>query len=69
MNRVPVSTLLIDADDTLWENNVYFEQVREKFLCWMADRGFSVIEVQENFVRIEHENIRKNCYAKTSLRR
>jgi putative hydrolase of the HAD superfamily len=54
--------LLIDADDTLWENNVYFEQVRERFLCWMADRGFSVVEVQENFVKIEHENIRKNGY-------
>jgi putative hydrolase of the HAD superfamily len=62
MNCVPVTTLLIDADDTLWENNVYFEQVREQFLCWMADRGFSVVEVQENFVKIEHENIRKNGY-------
>ncbi len=62
MNSVPVTTLLIDADDTLWENNVYFEQVREQFLHWMADRGFSVIEVQETFVRIEHENIQKNGY-------
>ena len=62
MNCLPVTTLLIDADDTLWENNVYFEHVREQFLHWMADRGFSVIEVQENFVRIEHENIQKNGY-------
>jgi len=62
MNCAPVTTLLIDADDTLWENNVYFEQVREQFLQWMEDRGFGVIEVQETFARIEHENILKNGY-------
>jgi hypothetical protein len=27
--------LLIGADDTLWENNVYFEQVRTEFLEFM----------------------------------
>ncbi len=25
-------TLLIDADDTLWENNVFFEKVIEDFI-------------------------------------
>ena len=62
MNCLHVTTLLIDADDTLWENNIYFEQVREQFLRWMADHGFSIIEVQEIFARIEHENIQKNGY-------
>jgi putative hydrolase of the HAD superfamily len=62
MSCLPITTLLIDADDTLWENNIYFEQVREQFLQWMGNRGFSIIEVQENFVRIEHENIEKNGY-------
>ncbi len=62
MNCLPVTTLLIDADDTLWENNVYFEQVREQFLQWMEDLGFGVIKVQETFARIEHENIQKNGY-------
>ncbi len=28
----PAQTLLIDADDTLWENNIYFEQVFEEFV-------------------------------------
>ena len=26
MSCLPPTTLLIDADDTLWENNIYFEQ-------------------------------------------
>ncbi len=40
MNCLPATTLLIDADDTLWENNIYFEQVREQFLRWMEASGF-----------------------------
>lgn len=29
-------TLLFDADDTLWENNVLFERVRDDFFAWLA---------------------------------
>jgi len=29
-------TLLFDADDTLWENNVLFERVSEDFFAWLA---------------------------------
>ncbi len=36
-------TLIFDADDTLWENNVIFERVIEDYLDWVAhptlDRG------------------------------
>jgi putative hydrolase of the HAD superfamily len=28
--------LIFDADDTLWENNIYFERVIEQFLDWLA---------------------------------
>lgn len=30
------STLIFDADDTLWENNVLFERVVEDFFAWLA---------------------------------
>ena len=33
-------TILIDADDTLWENNVYFEQTIEEFLTLLAPFGY-----------------------------
>lgn len=62
MNSPPSTALLIDADDTLWENNIYFEQVREQFLQWMGKLGFGAPAVQERFTRIEHENILKNGY-------
>jgi putative hydrolase of the HAD superfamily len=29
-------TLIFDADDTLWENNVLFERVRDDFFAWLA---------------------------------
>ena len=29
-------TLIFDADDTLWENNVLFERVCEDFFAWLA---------------------------------
>lgn len=33
------TTLIIDADDTLWENNVHFEEAIERFLDLLAERG------------------------------
>jgi hypothetical protein len=30
--RATNQTLLIDADDTLWENNIYFEQAIASFI-------------------------------------
>ena len=62
MNCRASTALLIDADDTLWENNIYFEQVRERFLQWMEELGFPAAEVQETFVNFEHANILKNGY-------
>lgn len=32
-------TLIIDADDTLWENNRYFEEGKERFLSLLEGRG------------------------------
>jgi putative hydrolase of the HAD superfamily len=33
-------TILIDADDTLWENNVYFEQTIAEFLTLLEPFGY-----------------------------
>ena len=31
-------TLLIDADDTLWENNIYFERAIARFISFLNHR-------------------------------
>ncbi len=38
MNLEP-RTLLIDADDTLWENNIYFERVIAEFVAALGSRA------------------------------
>lgn len=57
-----MKTFLIDADDTLWENNIYFEGARDEFLSWMEVMGYRAAAVQEVFDRLEKANILKNGY-------
>ena len=39
-------TLLIDADDTLWENNVYFERAIANFISFLEHKELSPEEVR-----------------------
>jgi|SRR5450755_1026438 len=38
--------LLIDADDTLWENNIYFEQATHAFITFLNHSHLSPTEVR-----------------------
>lgn len=38
--------LLIDADDTLWENNIYFEQAFEDFVAFLDHEHLTSHEIQ-----------------------
>ena len=51
------TTLIIDADDTLWENNVHFESATERFLDLVEERGGSRDAARALLPRIEHRNI------------
>jgi hypothetical protein len=57
------TALLIDADDTLWRNNIYFEQVREQFLQWMEQLGFHSGEVQSLSQRLNMATFRRMATA------
>jgi putative hydrolase of the HAD superfamily len=39
--------LLFDGDDTLWENNIYFEQAISAFVAFLAHSSLSPEEVRE----------------------
>ena len=39
-------TLLIDADDTLWENNVYFERAIAEVISFLNHRERAPAEVR-----------------------
>jgi len=55
-------TLLIDADDTLWENNVYFERAIARFISFLNHHEFSPEQVREVLNEVEEECIIKHGY-------
>jgi len=68
--RYPGSqTLFIDADDTLWENNIYFEQAIATFISHLDHRVHAAEEVRSHLNRIEHETIRAHGYGLKNFHR
>src|SRR5690349_9437304 len=55
-------TLFIDADDTLWENNVYFERAIAKFISFLNHREYTPAQVREVLNQVERESIVKHGY-------
>jgi putative hydrolase of the HAD superfamily len=55
-------TLLIDADDTLWENNVYFERAIAKFISFLNHHEFTPEQVREVLNDVERECIVTHGY-------
>ncbi|HZU34019.1 MAG TPA: HAD family hydrolase [Candidatus Angelobacter sp.] len=60
-------TLLIDADDTLWENNIYFEQTIAAFIERLNHQHLSPQEVRLFLNDVERENILKHGYGSHSF--
>lgn len=55
-------TLLIDADDTLWENNVYFERAIANFISFLNHREYTPEQVREVLNEVERDCIIKHGY-------
>lgn len=54
--------LLIDADDTLWENNVYFERAIANFISFLNHHEYSPAEVRAVLNEVEKESILEHGY-------
>jgi len=65
----PGQTLLIDADDTLWENNIYFERAIAAFTGYLNHREYSPAEVRQTLNAVERETILAHGYGLTSFTR
>lgn len=59
---MPKRRLFIDADDTLWENNVYFEEAFDRFVDILNHSRLSAAEIREILDDIERESILVNGY-------
>jgi len=55
-------TLLIDADDTLWENNIYFERAIAKFISFLDHRDYTPEQVRLVLNEVERDSIVKHGY-------
>src|SRR5438045_6026356 len=63
------NTLLIDADDTLWENNVFFEKLIEDFITMVESCGYTRAYVRHILNETERKNIRQYGYGVRSFGR
>ena len=70
MPRFPTGqTLLIDADDTLWENNVYFERAIAAFIGFLDHKEYSPAEIRQTLNAVERETILAQGYGLSSFTR
>jgi len=66
---MPGETLLIDGDDTLWENNVYFEEAIEAFLEYLSHSSLRRDQVRSTLDEIERLNSRVHGYGAAAFAR
>jgi putative hydrolase of the HAD superfamily len=62
-------TILIDADDTLWENNIFFEKTIDHFVSQLEHLGYTAEYVRHILNETERRNIRQHGYGVRSFRR
>jgi len=69
IRRPANQTLLIDADDTLWENNIYFERAISSFISYLDHRIHTPEEIRDHLNLVEHTTVLTHGYGLTSFRR
>ena len=67
--RLSRQTLLVDADDTLWENNIYFERAITAFISYLDHQVHTAEEVREHLNACERAKIAAHGYGVHSFRR
>jgi putative hydrolase of the HAD superfamily len=61
--------LIIDADDTLWENNIYFERAFEEFVAFLDHSSLAPGEVRDILDEMERVNARIHGYGSLNFGR
>ena len=61
--------LIIDADDTLWENNIYFERAFEDFVAFLDHSSLSAPQIRDVLDEIEAANARIHGYGSLNFGR
>jgi putative hydrolase of the HAD superfamily len=67
--RIDRQTLVFDADDTLWENNVLFERVIDAYLDWLAHPTLDRAATRAVLDEVERANVGVHGYGTASFLR
>jgi putative hydrolase of the HAD superfamily len=62
MPRARGHTLFVDADDTLWENNIYFDAVVTQYVAMVGSHGCPPDHARERLLDIERARTRQFGY-------
>ncbi len=69
MTARPPQQLIFDADDTLWENNIYFEDAFEQFVDFLGHSKLSAAEIRAVLDEIERVNQKVHGYGSLNFGR
>ena len=61
--------LIVDADDTLWENNIYFERAFDEFTAFLDHSSLTPQEVRDVLDAIESANAKIHGYGSLNFGR
>ncbi|HEY2845724.1 MAG TPA: HAD family hydrolase [Bryobacteraceae bacterium] len=64
-----MSVLIFDADDTLWENNIYFEQAFDDFVGFLDHSSLTAAQIREVLNEIELVNSKIHGYGSLNFGR
>jgi putative hydrolase of the HAD superfamily len=60
--------LLIDADDTLWENNIYFDEVVAQYVAFVERHGGRAEDARAKLLEVERERTKRFGYGIDNFR-
>ena len=61
--------LIVDADDTLWENNIYFERAFDDFVAYLDHSSLNTREIRDVLDAIETVNAKTHGYGSLNFAR
>src|SRR5437870_574012 len=68
-SRMSMSVLIFDADDTLWENNIYFEHAFDNFVEFLGHSSLTSAQVRDVLNEIELVNSKIHGYGSINFGR
>jgi putative hydrolase of the HAD superfamily len=69
IHGLPRQHLMFDADDTLWENNIYFDNAFDQFCAYLAHSSMAPLQIRAVLDEIETANAKVNGYGCRSFAR